>query len=108
MAMMSATAGSSQYQPPVARMIRHGHPGGVQPSPVRPDREPVKVTPPAVPARDDGTDQLTVMIGENHGVRITANQRGHSLASIRRAAVILGCLLPHCEQPIYVSHRGAA
>src|SRR6185437_16692782 len=42
------------------------------PSPARPDREPVQVIPPAIPARDDRSDQLAVVLGHNQGLRIAA------------------------------------
>ena len=73
--------------------------------PCRPDREAVKVTPPAIPARDDRSNQLTVVFSDNHSTGIVAEQRGHGFAGIRRPALILGGLLPQHQQPIDVSNR---
>ena len=58
----------------------------------RPDRKPVEVISPAVPAGDDRSDQHAVLFGEDHGLRIAAEQHGHRLGSIRPPTVVLGRL----------------
>ena len=52
---------------------------------------------PAIPARDDRSDQLALVLGHDHRIRITAEQGRHRLAGIGRPLCVLRRLGPQLQ-----------
>jgi hypothetical protein len=65
------------------------------------------VIPPAVPAGDDRPDQLAVVLGEYHRLRIAAEQRGHRPSGIGRSAAVLGRVLPERHEIARILRRSS-
>jgi hypothetical protein len=72
------------------------------------DRQPVQVAAPAIPASDDRTDQLTVLLGHDHRIRIPAEQGRHRLAGIRGPGGVLGRFQPQAQQLADIGDGGSA
>jgi len=66
------------------------------------DREPVQVVAPPVPARDDRADQFTVLLGQDHRLRVAIEQGGHGIPGIGRPGRVLGSFGPQVQDPVDV------
>jgi hypothetical protein len=67
----------------------------------RADRQSVQVAPPAVPARYDRADHLTVHLGDQHCGGVPLQQSPHTLPVVGNADA-LGCVPPEGQQAVDV------
>jgi hypothetical protein len=72
------------------------------------DCEPVDVSSPAVPARDNSTYDGSAGLRDKEGGRRLSHQWLDVLSAIRHARVLATSLRPECQHPIYVIGASAA